>query len=124
MKSIAQLLLITSFFFLPFAVIGDPTNGYLGIQISPTDPKGPNTPRTPAYVPIYCYYHNGTLDFSFYEDLGEVEIIITSVASGSIETTVVDTSIGHTIIGVPTIPGNYEILIETPITSYFGCYSL
>lgn len=80
-------------------------------------------PRTP--VSITCSYNDGTLYFTFLEDLGETQITVTPQFLGEVTTYVCDTINGSAIVGVSSASGYYLIEITTEDgTYYYGEYTL
>lgn len=82
-------------------------------------------PRTLVGVPITCTYSEGTLYFTFYEDLGEVEITVTNQLLGIVSTYECDAITGSAIINTSSESGCYLVEIVTEDgTCYYGEYIL
>lgn len=97
------------------------------IEIEKGEIKKPNEilPRIPVIVPITCSYNEGTLYFTFLEDLGETQITVTHQFLGEVTTYVCDTINGSAIVGVSSASGYYLIEITTEDgTYYYGEYTL
>ena len=81
--------------------------------------------RTPAYIPLVCYYMQGNIYVTALADLGEIQISITCLETGSFWESVNDSNSGTISIPVSSANGNYMIRIVTENNdSYFGYYNL
>lgn len=78
----------------------------------------PNQPRHLAIIPIECYYYEGMLHFFFYEDLGDVEITITSENKNWRNMQKSSDGMGEICIAGGGV-GNYSVEI---ITEYGECF--
>ena len=82
-------------------------------------------PRTLVGVPITCTYSEGTLNFLFYEDLGELEITVTNQSSGVVSVYECDAVTGSAIVDASSDSGSYLIEIITEDGGYYyGEYTL
>lgn len=82
-------------------------------------------PRIPIYIPITCYYMQGNIYVTALADLGEIQISITCLETGSFWESVNDSNSGTISIPVSSANGNYMIRIVTENNdSYFGYYNL
>lgn len=80
-------------------------------------------PRTP--VSIICTYNDGTLHFTFYEDLGEVEITVTHSSMGNVSVSEYDSDYGCVVVPASSDSGSYLIEIITEDGGYYyGEYTL
>ena len=70
-------------------------------------------PRDLIQVPISCFYSDGSLFFTFMEDLGEVEITVTNQNIGAVFFDEIDTFGGSAVLETSTASGIYQIQIET-----------
>ncbi|MBO4923622.1 MAG: DUF3244 domain-containing protein [Bacteroidales bacterium] len=84
----------------------------------------PGTPRTPALVPVSCYFDDtaGYLYFSFLFPMGDVTITLTEASVGVVSENDYSTSTCFVSIPVPG-PGVYDIsiLLESG-TEYTGSF--
>ena len=82
-------------------------------------------PRDLLQVPITCMYQDGFLCFTFYEDLGELEITVTNQSTGATTTYPYDAASGSVVVGVSNESAPYLIEIETISGDcYWGEYTL
>ena len=82
-------------------------------------------PRDLIVVPVFCTYNNATLFFSFLEDLGELDIIVTNLSTGSTSIYEYDSAFGSVVFGVSSNSGAYLIRIITESGDYYyGEYTL
>ena len=93
------------------------------IVLQERDPTvDPNSPRSPAIVPISCSFYSMTesLCFSFLFPMGDVTITLTEAIAGIVSTDEYSTSSCYVAIPVPG-PGTYDIsiLLESG-TEYTG----
>lgn len=80
-------------------------------------------PRTP--VSIICTYNDGTLHFTFYEDLGEVEITVIHSSMGNVSVSEYDSDYGCVVVPASSDSGSYLIEIITEDGGYYyGEYTL
>lgn len=80
-------------------------------------------PRT--LIPITCMYQEGSLCFTFYEDLGELEITVTNQSTGTTTIYPYDAVSGSVVVGVSNESAPYLIEIETISGDcYWGEYTL
>lgn len=83
----------------------------------------PSQPR--ELIPVTCYYINGILYFDFYNNLGEVEIIVSNQLSGQQYSYIVETNQGFTEIPIISESGNFYLLIKTKYEEYYtGIFAL
>lgn len=89
--------------------------------------KDPNKvqPRDLIQVPIACFYSDGSLFFTFMEELGELEISVTNLSTGAEIIDEIDSFCGNALLEVPESSGEYQIEITTENgDSYYGEYTL
>ena len=97
------------------------------VKIYKGNPKDPDKaqPRDLIQVPIACFYSNGSLFFTFMEDLGELEINVTNLSTGVEIIDEIDSFCGNALLEVPESSGEYQIDITTENgDSYYGEYTL
>lgn len=81
--------------------------------------------RIPAYVPITCHYIQGNIYVTTLTDLGEIQISITCLETGSFWESINDSSLGTICVPASSANGNYMVRIVTENNdSYFGYYNL
>lgn len=81
--------------------------------------------RIPVYVPITCYYMQGNIYVTALIDLGEIQISITCLETGSIWESTNDSNLGTICIPVSSDNGNYMISIVTANGDmYYGYYTI
>lgn len=82
-------------------------------------------PRTPVLIPITCIYNDGTLHFTFLEDLGEMEITVTNPSMGVVSVSEYDSAYGSVAVPASSESGSYLIEIVTETGEYYyGEYEL
>lgn len=82
-------------------------------------------PRIPVYVPIICYYMQGNIYVTTLTDLGEIQISITCLETGSFWESVNDSNSGTISIPVSSANGNYMVRIVTANGDiYYGYYTI
>lgn len=97
------------------------------VKIRKESPKDPNEvrPRTPVVIPITCIYNDGTLHFTFLENLGEMEITVTHSSMGIVSVSEYDSAYGSVVVPVASESGSYLIEIVTESGEYYyGEYTL
>lgn len=97
------------------------------IEIEKGEIKKPNEilPRIPVIVPITCSYNDGTLYFTFLEDLGEMQITVTNPSIGVVSVSEYDSAYGNVVVPVSSESGRYLIEIVTESGEYYyGEYEL
>ena len=97
------------------------------VKIKKERPKDPNEvrPRTPVLIPITSIYNDGTLHFTFLEDLGEMEITVTNPSMGVVSVSEYDSAYGSVAVPVSSENGSYLIEIVTESGEcYYGEYEL
>ena len=124
MKFSVKSIIVTFALTISFIVIGETSNQSVPIELYRTEKKETIVPRTPSYIPIECIYNYGTLEFSFFENLGDVEVIITSITNGYSERSIIETSAGSASINVAQYPGEYMIVVMSATSEYYGYYEL
>ena len=124
MKISVKTILVTLALVLSIVAKGESNNKQIPIELVKTEKKETIVPRTPSYIPIECIYNYGTLEFSFFEDLGNINVSITNLTTGFVETTTIDTSCGGIRIDVSNSFGEYIVIIDTEIATYSGYYSI
>ena len=95
------------------------------VEINKGTAKDPDKvlPRTP--VSITCTYNEGILYFTFWEDLGELEITLTNQSTGTTTIYPYDGVSGSVVVGVSNESAPYLIEIETISGDcYYGEYTL
>ena len=81
--------------------------------------------RIPAYVRITCYYMQGNIYVTALDDLGELQISITSLDTGSFWESINDSNSGTIIVPVSSVNGNYMVRIVTAVGDiYYGYYTI
>lgn len=82
-------------------------------------------PRIPIYVPITCHYIQGNIYVTTLTDLGEIQISITCLETGSFWESVNDSNSGTISIPVSSANGNYMVRIVTANGDmYYGYYTI
>ena len=97
------------------------------VKIKKERPKDPNEvrPRTLVFIPITCIYNDGTLHFTFLEDLGEMEITVTNPSMGVVSVSEYDSAYGSVAVPASSESGSYLIEIVTENGEcYYGEYVL
>ena len=103
------------------------SSGDNNIIINKDTPKDSDKerPRDLLQVPITCMYQEGSLCFTFYEDLGELEITVTNQSTGTTTIYPYDAASGSVVVGVSNESAPYLIEIETISGDcYYGEYTL
>ena len=81
--------------------------------------------RIPTYVPIICYYMQGNIYVTTLTDLGEIQISITCLETGSFWESINDSSLGTTCVPASSANGNYMVRIVTANGDmYYGYYTI
>ena len=81
--------------------------------------------RIPAYVPITCYYMQGNIYVTTLTDLGEIQISITCLETGSFWESINDSSLGTICVPASSANGNYMVRIDTANGDmYYGYYTI
>ncbi len=83
-----------------------------------------NQPRSIVDVPLTCIYKAGQVELCFLEELGEAEIVITSLTTGEQWNTVADTAAGVVIVAVSEEAGEYVVQIHAAGDAWHGCYTI
>ena len=82
-------------------------------------------PRIPIYIPITCYYMQGNIYVTALADLGEIQISITSLDTGSFWESINDSSLGTICVPASSANGNYMVRIVTANGDmYYGYYTI
>jgi len=81
MKISVKTILVTLALVLSIVAKGESNNKQIPIELVKTEKKETIVPRTPSYIPIECIYNYGTLEFSFFEDLGNINVSITNLTT-------------------------------------------
>lgn len=123
-ENFSKINIVTFALTISFIVNGETSNQSVPIELYRTEKKETIVPRTPSYIPIECIYNYGTLEFSFFENLGDVEVIITSITNGYSERSIIETSAGSASINVAQYPGEYMIVVMSATSEYYGYYEL
>lgn len=103
------------------------SSGDNNIIINKDTPKDSDKerPRDLLQVPITCMYQEGSLCFTFYEDLGELEITVTNQSIGVVSVSEYDSAYGSVAVPVSSENGSYLIEIVTETGEYYyGEYTL
>ena len=103
------------------------SSGDNNIIINKDTPKDSDKerPRDLLQVPITCMYQEGSLCFTFFEDLGELEITVTNQSTGTTTIYPYDEVSGSVVVGVSNESAPYLIEIETISGDcYWGEYTL
>lgn len=81
--------------------------------------------RIPAYVPITCHYIQGNIYVTTLTDLGEIQISITCLETGSFWESINDSSLGTICVPASSANGNYMVRIVTASGDmYYGYYTI
>ena len=82
-------------------------------------------PRIPIYIPITCYYMQGNIYVTALADLGEIQISITCLDTGSFWESINDSSLGTICVPASSANGNYMVRIVTANGNmYYGYYTI
>ena len=82
-------------------------------------------PRIPIYIPITCYYMQGNIYVTALSDLGEIQISITCLDTGSFWESINDSSLGTICVPASSANGNYMVRIVTANGDiYYGYYTI
>lgn len=82
-------------------------------------------PRIPIYIPITCYYMQGNIYVTALADLGEIQISITCLDTGSFWESINDSSLGTICVPASSANGNYMVRIVTANGDmYYGYYTI
>ena len=82
-------------------------------------------PRIPVYVPITCYYMQGNIYVTTLTDLGEIQISITCLETGSFWESINDSNSGTICVPASSANGNYMVRIVTANGDmYYGYYTI
>ena len=82
-------------------------------------------PRIPIYIPITCYYMQGNIYVTALADLGEIQISITCLETGSNWESVNDSNSGTICVPASSANGNYMVRIVTANGDmYYGYYTI
>lgn len=81
-------------------------------------------PRSIVSVPLTCIYKAGTVELCFMEDLGEAEVIVTSLTTGEQWYTTGDTATGVLTVPASDESGDYVVQIYADGDAWYGCYTL
>lgn len=97
----------------------------LSVPLNPVPGSG-TYPRSPAHIPISCYYSEGELTFTFSATLGTVECEVVRVSDSEVfDATFYAVSGGTDSLYVSTDAGEYEITLTLSNgTVYYGEYSI
>ena len=80
-------------------------------------------PRGLFYPPLQCYFCKSSIQFVFYSDLGNVDIIITNQSTGERYVDGFDTLVGMRSVDISGSSGVYYIEINTENGMYVGIYN-
>lgn len=81
--------------------------------------------RTPTYIPLVCYYMQGNIYVTALSDLGEIQISITCLETGSFWESINDSKSGTISIPVSSVNGDYMVRIVTANGDiYYGYYTI
>ena len=121
------VLILCALFFVQFSNIirAEEQRNILIVKKKDSEDVPKQRPRDLIQVPIACFYSNGSLFFTFMEDLGELEISVTNLDTGAEIFDEIDSFCGNALLEVPESSGEYQIEITTENgDSYYGEYTL
>ena len=121
------VLILCALFFVQFSNIirAEEQRNILIVKKKDSEDVPKQRPRDLIQVPIACFYSNGSLFFTFMEDLGELEINVTNLSTGVEIIDEIDSFCGNALLEVPESSGEYQIEITTENgDSYYGEYTL
>lgn len=121
------VLILCALFFVQFSNIirAEEQRNILIVKKKDSEDVPKQCPRDLIQVPIACFYSNGSLFFTFMEDLGELEINVTNLDTGTEIFDEIDSFCGNALLEVPESSGEYQIEITTENgDSYYGEYTL
>ena len=121
------VLILCALFFVQFSNIirAEEQRNILIVKKKDSEDVPKQRPRDLIQVPIACFYSNGSLFFTFMEDLGELEINVTNLDTGTEIFDEIDSFCGNALLEVPESSGEYQIEITTENgDSYYGEYTL
>lgn len=121
------VLILCALFFVQFSNIirAEEQRNILIVKKKDSEDVPKQRPRDLIQVPIACFYSNGSLFFTFMEDLGELEISVTKLDTGTEIFDEIDSFCGNALLEVPESSGEYQIEITTENgDSYYGEYTL
>ena len=121
------VLILCALFFVQFSNIirAEEQRNILIVKKKDSEDVPKQRPRDLIQVPIACFYSNGSLFFTFMEDLGELEISVTNLNTGVEIIDEIDSFCGNALLEVPESSGEYQIEITTENgDSYYGEYTL
>ena len=121
------VLILCALFFVQFSNIirAEEQRNILIVKKKDSEDVPKQRPRDLIQVPISCFYSEGTLFFTFMEDLGELEISVTNLDTGAEIFDEIDSFCGNALLEVPESSGEYQIEITTENgDSYYGEYTL
>ena len=82
-------------------------------------------PRIPIYIPITCYYMQGNIYVTALADLGEIQISITCLDTGSFWESINDSSLGTICVPASSANGNYMVrIVSANGDMYYGYYTI
>lgn len=121
------VLILCALFFVQFSNIirAEEQRNILIVKKKDSEDVPKQRPRDLIQVPIACFYSNGSLFFTFMEDLGELEINVTNLSTGVEIIDEIDSFCGNALLEVPESSSEYQIEITTENgDSYYGEYTL
>ena len=121
------VLILCALFFVQFSNIirAEEQRNILIVKKKDSEDVPKQRPRDLIQVPIACFYSNGSLFFTFMEDLGELEISVTNLDTGAEIIDEIDSFGGSAVLEVSESSGEYQIEITTETgDSYYGEYTL
>ena len=119
----AVLALVVSFQCFELHAASDSS---IPVPIIPNEGQSGKGHRTPAQIPISCYYSEGELNFTFSANLGTVECEVVRVTDHEVfEATFYTVSGGSESLYVSTDADDYEItLMCADGTIYYGEFTI
>ncbi len=119
----AVLALVVSFQCFELHAASDSS---IPVPIIPNEGQSGKGHRTPAQIPISCYYSEGELTFTFSATLGTVECEVVRVSDDEVfDATFYAVSGGTDSLYVSTDAGEYEITLTcSDGTIYYGEYTI
>ena len=113
---------------------------FAGIELTKADNSIPNNPEIPIILleedrekgrprtliqDIEAYHSNNMVYFTFNENLGQANIVISNANTGAQVETSVPTNCGNVQVDISSLgQGNFEIVINTAQGTYSGVFCL
>lgn len=80
-------------------------------------------PRSIVRVPLTCIYGAGAVEVRFTDDLGEAEVIVTSLTTGE-QWFTVGAATETLTVQTPGEQGEYVVQIYAGGNAWYGCYTI